>query len=371
MQTAESRAFVPHPLPPHPALRFDDALREQLAEAETALARLDVLTALLPDVSLFVYAYIRKEALTSSQIEGTQSSYSNLLLYESDLAPGVPLEDVREVSDYVAALELGLERLRSGNAWSPRLLGELHRLLLHRGRSSGKSPGQLRKNLVWIGGPTPAKARFVPPPAREVGRCVRELAQFLEAKSETSTLVRAALAHVQFETIHPYRDGNGRLGRMLITLLLTAEGVLSAPLLYLSLFFKDRRREYYDRLQAVRLEGDWEGWLRFFLEGVIETAGEATLTTRRTLALFDRDRRRIAEHGTATMLRTFEVLQRHPLRGVRDVQRELELTFPTAAATLTGLEKLGIVKELTGQKRNRLYAYREYVELLNEGTEPL
>lgn len=365
------RAFVPLALPPRPALRLDAALRERLAEAETAIARLDALTALLPDISLFVYAYVRKEALTSSQIEGTQSSYSSLLRYESDLAPGVPLEDVREVSDYVAALELGLERLRAGASWTPRLVCELHRVLLHRGRSSGKSPGQFRKSLVWIGGPTPAKARFVPPPASVVSRCVRELNHFLGSRDRTSTLIRAALAHVQFETIHPFRDGNGRLGRMLIPLLLSSEGVLSAPLLYLSLFFKERRREYYDRLQAVRLEGDWEGWLRFFLEGVSDTAGEATLTARRTLALFERDRRRIGESGTATMLRVFEVLQRHPLRGVRDVQRELALTFPTAALALARLEKLGVVSELTGQKRNRLYAYREYVELLNEGTEPL
>jgi Fic family protein len=364
------RAFVPAPLPPHPELRLDRALSERLAEAETALARLDVLTALLPDVSLFVYAYIRKEALTSSQIEGTQSSYSNLLLYESDLAPGVPLEDVREVSDYVASLEVGLDRLRSKPVWSPALVCELHRVLMRRGRSAAKSPGHLRRSLVWIGGPSPQKARFVPPPADEVPHCVRELTAWLGSR-EGSPLIRAALAHVQFETIHPFRDGNGRLGRMLITLLLCTDGLLSAPLLYLSLFFKDRRREYYDLLQAVRLEGDWEGWLRFFLEGVIETAGEATLMTRRTLALFDRDRRRIAEGGTTNMLRVFEALQRHPLRAVRDIERELTLTFPTAAAALAGLEQMGIVHELTGQKRNRLYAYRAYVELLNEGTEPL
>ncbi len=366
-------AFVPFALPPRPPLALDAADRRLLEDAQSALARLDGLTALLPDVSLFIYAYVRKEALTSSQIEGTQSSFTNLLLYESDLAPGVPLEDVREVSDYVAALELGLKQLSAGKCWSTRLLCELHRVLLRGGRGKRKSPGKLRTIPVWIGGARAATARFVPPPAARVPGCVRALSGFLEASDSTPTLLRAALAHVQFETIHPFRDGNGRLGRLLVPLMLCAEGALDAPLLYLSQFFKGRRREYYDHLQAVRTEGDWEGWVRFFLEGVHQTAGEATAMAKRALTLFDADRRRIGAvaSGSPVMLRIFEVMQHLPIRAVRDLERALDITYPTAALALGRLEQLGVVEELTGFKRNRLYAYAAWVRLLNEGTEPL
>src|SRR5689334_10609549 len=271
------QAFVPTPLPPDPPLKLTADDHDRIERANRALGKLDGMTSLLPDTSLFIYAYVRKEALVSSQIEGTQSSFSDLLLYESDQAPGVPMEDVREVSDYVAALDHGLKRLRGGFPLSLRLLREIHGVLLRSGRGSNKTPGEFRRSQVWIGGSRPGNARFVPPPTDKLIECMSALEKFLHgAPVQTPTLLKAALAHVQFETIHPFLDGNGRVGRLLITFLLCAEGALSEPLLYLSLFFKTHRERYYELLQTVRQEGDWETWLNFFLEGVVATAEEAT-----------------------------------------------------------------------------------------------
>src|SRR5262245_9639116 len=291
-------AFVPSPLPPKPAPALTAKDHDLLERANRALGRLDGLTAMLPDTGLFIYAYLRKEALMSSQIEGTQSSFADLLLYESDQVPGVPLEDVREVSDYVAAVDHGLKRLRADFPLSLCLLREIHGVLLRSGRGSHKTPGEFRRSQVWIGGSRPGKARFVPPPVDRVMECMGALEKFLHGDPvETPTLVKAGLAHVQFETIHPFLDGNGRLGRLLITMLLCAERALAEPILYLSLHFKFHRQEYYELLQRVRTHGDWEGWLRFFLNGVIETADEALTTTRRILALFAKDRRQLEALG--------------------------------------------------------------------------
>jgi Fic family protein len=331
------------------------------------------MTSLLPDTSLFIYAYVRKEALVSSQIEGTQSSFSDLLLYESDQAPGVPMEDVRGVSDYVAALDHGLKRLRGGFPLSLRLLREIHGVLLRSGRGSDKTPGEFRRSQVWIGGSRPGNARFVPPPTDTVVECMGALEKFLHGYPvETPTLLKAALAHVQFETIHPFLDGNGRLGRLLITFLL-AEGALSEPILYLSLHFKSRRQEYYDHLQRVRTHGDWEGWVRFFMEGVVSTSEEAVSTTRRILALFQKDRRSLETLGraAASAFGVHEYLQKKPITSVREMEKDLGLTYPTVAGALDRMKKLHIVKELTGFKRNRIFAYAPYVALLSEGTEPI
>src|SRR5882757_4997462 len=368
------KAFVPTPLPPEPALKLTIADQALVEKANRALGKLDGMTSLLPNTGLFIYVYIRKEALVSSQIEGTQSSFSDLLLYESEQAPGVPLEDVREVSDYVAALSHGIERLRGGFPLSLRLLREIHSVLLRSGRGSNKTPGEFRQSQVWIGGSRPGKARFVPPPTDRVVECMGALEKFLHGDPiETPTLLKAALAHVQFETIHPFLDGNGRLGRLLITFLLCAEGALSEPILYLSLHFKSHRQEYYDRLQRVRTHGDWEGWLRFFLKGVISTSEEAVTTTRRILALFEKDRRQIERLGraAASAFRVHEYLQKKPITGIREMEKNLALTYPTVAGALDRMKKQHIVKELTGFKRNRVFAYTPYVELLNEGTEPI
>jgi len=367
-------AFVPAPLPPEPPIQLTAKDHDLLERANRALGRLDGLTAMLPDTSLFIYAYVRKEALVSSQIEGTQSSFADLLLYESDQVPGVPLEDVREVSDYVAAIDHGLKRLRGDFPLSLRLVREIHAVLLRSGRGSNKTPGEFRRSQVWIGGSRPGNARFVPPPTDRVVECMGALEKFLHGDPvQTPTLLKAALAHVQFETIHPFLDGNGRLGRLLVTLLLCAEGALSEPILYLSLYFKLHRQGYYDHLQRVRTHGDWEGWLRFFLNGVVDTAEEALTTTRRTLALFDKNRRQLEGLGraAASAFRAHEYLKRKPITGIREMAKDLGLTYPTVASTLDRMKKLRIVKELTGYKRNRVFAYAPYVEMLSEGTEPI
>lgn len=266
------RAFVPQPLPPTPPIDIGPALRDQLDAALLALGRLDSVTTLLPDTRLLRYTYVRKEAVLSSQIEGTQSSLSDLLLYEVADAPGAPLDDVVEVSNYVAALEHGLGRVREGFPLSGRLMREIHGVLLQRGRGAEKAPGEFRRSQNWIGGTRPGTAAFVPPPPEQVGECVGRLERWLHDEPErTPTLLKAAMSHVQFETIHPFLDGNGRVGRLLVTLLLCVEGVLSEPLLYLSLYLKQHRAEYYALLDRVRVEEAWEAWLGFFADGVRET----------------------------------------------------------------------------------------------------
>ncbi|HET7607782.1 MAG TPA: Fic family protein, partial [Gammaproteobacteria bacterium] len=278
------RAFVPAALPPSPPLDVGGGLQQQIESAVLALGRLDGVSTLLPDRELFLYAYVRKEAVLSSQIEGTESSLSDLLLFELDEAPGVPLDDVVEVSNYVAALNHGLVRLREGLPLSNRLIREVHEVLLSRGRGSNKSPGEFRRSQNWIGGRRPSDATFVPPPHTAVADCMSALERFLHSDGDgLPILLRAGLAHVQFETIHPFLDGNGRVGRLLITLLLCNAGVLREPLLYLSLYFKRNRARYYELLQMVREEGDWEAWLRFFLDGVEEVA-DGSVTTAERLA---------------------------------------------------------------------------------------
>lgn len=368
------RAFIPAALPPAPPLTFTNVDHALVEQANRVLGQLDGMTSLLPNTALFIYAYVRKEALVSSQIEGTQSSFSDLLLFESDQIPGVPLSDVREVSDYVAALDHGLARLRSGAPLTLQLLREIHSILMRTGRGKSMGPGEFRDSQVWIGGSRPAIARFVPPPADHVLACMTALERFVHGDPvPTPPLLKAALVHVQFETIHPFLDGNGRLGRLLITLLLCAEGALSEPILYLSLYFKHHRQDYYDHLQRVRTEGDWEAWIRFFLHGVITTADEAIALTRRILALFDRDRRALEAlgRGASSALRVHEYMQKRPIAGVRKLEKDLGLTYPTIATALERMVEAGIVKELTGFKRNRAFAYGPYVDLLSEGTEPI
>jgi Fic family protein len=369
------KAFVPNPLPPEPPIELTDRDHDLVEKANRALGRLDGVTTLLPDVSLFLYFYVRKEAVLSSQIEGTQSSFSDLLLHEEDLAPGVPLDDVQEVSNYVAAMNHGLKRLRKDDfPLSLRLIREMHKVLLAKGRGSDKTPGKLRRSQNWLGGTRPGNARFVPPPPDRVTECLGNLERFLHDQPQrTPVLIKAALAHVQFETIHPFLDGNGRLGRLLITLILCAEGALAQPLLYLSLFFKQHRQEYYDRLDAVRLKGDWLGWLRFFLEGVEQTAQQAADTAGRILNLFDADRAKIENIGrkAGSVHRVLDLLRRHPITTIPNATRQLNLTAPTVRSAVESLETLGIVREITGKQRDRIYIYDSYVKILDEGTQPL
>jgi Fic family protein len=366
-------AFVPPPLPPVPPIRMEGLL-SLLEEANRAVGRLDGMTSILPDPPLFIYMYVRKEALLSSQIEGTQSSLSDLLLYENEEVPGVPLDDVQEVSNYVAAMTHGLERLRGDFPLSLRLIREIHHVLLSRGRGSDKEPGEFRRSQNWVGGTRPGNALYVPPPPNLVMECMGNLETFLHTKTpDIPLLVKAALVHLQFESIHPFLDGNGRLGRLLITFLLCAEGALHEPSLYLSLYFKTHRRQYYDLLQQVREEGAWETWLDFFLTGVKETSEQATATARRILALFAEDRSRIETLGrkTPSAMRLHQLLQTRPITSIPAAARRLGVTQPTISKSIEELVGLGIVREVTGRQRDRVYAYDRYITILNEGTEPL
>ena len=346
-----------------------------MEKANRALGRLDGVTTLLPDASLFIYFYVRKEALLSSQIEGTQSSFSDLLLYESEQSPRVPLEDVQEVSNYVAAMNHGLRRIRQDNfPLSLRLIREVHKVLLAKGRGSERNPGEFRRSQNWIGGSRPGKAYFVPPPPEHVMDCMGNLEMFIHDKPRhTPVLIKAALTHMQFETIHPFLDGNGRVGRLLITLLLCSEGVLQEPLLYLSLYFKQNRQEYYDRLQRVRTDGDWIAWLRFFLTGVQVTAQQAAETSQIILRRFEEDSQKIEGlgRGAASARRLYHFLKKQPIISVPLAVKELKLTAPTVRSALEHLERMGIVRETTGKKRDRIYLYAPYVKILDEGTEPL
>jgi len=368
------QAFVPNPLPPDPPLQLDEDLQEVMHNAVLSLGRLDGLASHFIETPLFLYMYIRKEAVLSSQIEGTQSSLSDLLLFETKELPGVPLDDVLEVSNYVAAMDHGLRQLEKGMPLSLRLLREIHEMLLARGRGSDKEPGEFRRSQNWVGGTRPGNAKFVPPPPEMVLECLGALEKFLHNDPvKTPLLIKAAMAHVQFETIHPFLDGNGRLGRLLITFLLCAEGALSKPMLYLSLYFKSHREEYYDLLQRVRTEGDWEAWLRFFFTGVRETANQAIQTSSKLLKLFEEDRQRIQKIGKAagSALRVHHHLQRHPITSIGEAAKGLTLTVPTVTTAVMRLKTLGIVHEMTGKSRNRIFAYQPYIKIISEGTEPL
>lgn len=368
----EVHAYVPCPLPPVPPLDLSRILK-LIETANRELGRLDGVATVLPSTSLFVGMYVSKEALLSSQIEGTQSTLSDLLLFENNEIPLVPIDDVREVSNYVVAIEHGLARIKGGFPLSLRLIKEMHEKLLASGRGGSLQPGEFRTSQNWIGGTRPGNALFVPPPPDRLMDCLGELENFLHQRDVYPVLIRAALAHVQFETIHPFLDGNGRLGRLLITLMLIEEGALTQPTLYLSLYLKTHRTRYYNLLQAVRETGDWEAWLAFFLEGVALTSRQGFETAQRLLKLFDDDEKLIAGLGRAatTAFRVQAELKRHPVLSVPRAANRLAISQPTLQAALAHLERLGIVREITGRQRGRAYAYSRYLAILDEGTEPL
>lgn len=361
-------AFVPAPLPPQPPLEWSAALRSRFDGALLALGRLDAVAALLPNAELLLYSFVRKEAVLSSQIEGTQSSLADLLLFEIDEQPGVPIDDTREVSRCVAALAHGVQRLREGFPLSLRLLREMHAVLLDHPRGAGKAPGEFRRSQVWIGGTRPGNAVFVPPPADALGDCLHAFERFLHDLPEaTPALVKAGLAHVQFETIHPFLDGNGRIGRLLIVLQLVADGLLREPLLYPSLFFKAHRPLYYELLNEVRVSGDWERWLDFFAEGVEASATQAVHTAQALLALVSHDRDRVATLGRAAAsgLALHTALERQPVTTAAALAKTTGLSIATVNKTLVLMEGLGLVSELTERRRGRIFAYREYIALIN------
>lgn len=362
------RAFIPAALPPDPAVHFDEGINARLSEADLALGRLDGVIGILPNPDLFVAMYVRQEAVLSSQIEGTQASLTDVLQYEvaeeGEPGPG----DVAEVVNYVAALRHGLARLDE-LPLSLRLIREIHDRLLDDVRGQERQPGEFRKSQNWIGpgGCTLKTATFVPPPPHEMREALSDLEEFLHDES-LPALVHAALAHAQFETIHPFLDGNGRVGRLLITFLLCHRKVLSRPLLYLSHYLKRHRQEYYDRLQAVRMDGRWEEWLTFFLRGVAEVATEANETARKILALREEHREKLGAEGKAALnlLRALDVLFEHPVITVRAMERWLDVTFATANKVVTRLQELEIVEETTGYQRNRRFKYAPYLVLFEE-----
>ena len=360
------KAFIPDSLPPSPALVIAGDLQKKLDEASYLLGKLDGAANLLPDVGIFLYMFIRKEAVLSSQIEGTQSSLSDLLLFELKEKPGVPVDDVQEVSNYVAAMTYGLKRLEEGFPLSLRLLREIHAELLAKGRGSSKNPGEFRHSQNWIGGTRPGNAFFVPPPPEEAVKCMGDLEKFLHDEN-IPLLVKAALSHVQFETIHPFLDGNGRVGRLLITLLLCDGGMLKQPLLYLSYYFKSHRQYYYDLLNGVRENGDWERWLDFFLDAVIETSRESHEIILSLHSQIQIDREKIATLGRAapSALAVHQAMLRHPISDIAKLKELTGLTNATIGSALNRLLDFGLIEETTGNKRNRLFCYNQYLTTMH------
>ena len=366
------RAFVPADLPPQPAIEWSHGLQDLLEIANRGVGRLDGASLVLPNHELFLYSHIRKEAVLSSQIEGTQSSLSDLLLFEDADAPGLPVDDVKEVSNYVAAMEHGLGRLKGGFPLNLRLIREIHAVLVTGSRGADKTPGEFRRSQNWVGGTRPGDAVFVPPNVPDLMPALDNLEKFLhDHTSRTPVLVKAALAHAQFETIHPFLDGNGRVGRLLITFLLCAEGALREPLLYLSLYLKQNRAAYYDSLQRVRTEGDWEQWLEFFLKGVVSVSESGVKTMKRLLELVEEDRRRIeAAFGARkalTVLRLHDVFKHRVATSIPAATKMTGLTPPTVASAIEALEKLGIVRQVTARQRNRQFLYSAYLAALEDG----
>jgi Fic family protein len=369
-QVGGYRAFIPSPLPPDPPLKIDDELLNVLSKADQALGRLDASADMLPNPDLFVSMYVRKEAVLSSQIEGTQASLTDVLEYEvSQIRKGVS-PDIDEVVNYIKAMNYGLERLKA-LPLSNRLTREIHRQLLSGVRGEEKSPGEFRKSQNWIGGRNPTEALYVPPPPYEMEQALGDLEKYIHSDSPMPVLMKTGFIHSQFETIHPFLDGNGRMGRLLITFFLCQQGVLKRPLLYLSAYFKQHRDEYYNRLQAVRDTGDWEQWLKFFLTAIWRVSQEASATAQQILALRENHRQMIQEltPGSSKGLELLDELYLHPYTTVDMTATDLKVSYPTANTLIGELVFLGILTEITGRQRNRVFVYEQYLDLLKKGTE--
>ena len=362
-------SYIPSNLPPQPPIEMDE-IYPLLDKANTALGRLDGISMILPDPSLFLYMYVRKEAVLSSQIEGTQSSLSDLLLFENNQQLHNNLfDDVTEVSSYVAAMNYSVDRLKK-LPLSLRLIKEAHEKLMNNSRGNNKNPGEFRTSQNWIGGSRPGNAIFVPPPAEKLMECLDNFEKFLhDEKTKMPILIRAAIAHVQFETIHPFLDGNGRIGRLLITLMLCNDGILKEPSLYLSLYFKANRQEYYNHLQNIRETGDFESWIKFFLIGVEKTSNDAVKTAKDIINLFTEDSKIIekSDKCTPAILAIYKYLQKSPITNTSKIKEECEISLPTIIRNMESLEYLGIVEEVTKKERHKIFIYRKYLELLNDG----
>lgn len=369
------KAFIPRALPPaDPAFRMNETLTALVSAAEQALKRLELAGEMVPSLDWFIYAYVRKEAVTSSQIEGTQATLMDLLSFEAEESSQAnDNPDIEEVCNYLDAIKYARAELHKprGLPLSMRLLNETHKHLMTGVRGDNKQPGEIRRSQNWIGGTRPGNASFVPPPPDKLAKLLSDFEKHIHAESKLPHLVRIGMLHVQFESIHPYLDGNGRIGRLLITLLLEHWNLLKEPLLYLSLYFKRTRNEYYRQLGNVRLDGSWENWTQYFLEGVCQIADEAVLLAKNLFALVNQDRGKVLQAKDATILtmKLFETLPTHPIITMPHVVKVLETTKPTAIKIIATLESLNILKETSGKKRDRTYSYHQYLEKLRAGTE--
>lgn len=365
------KAYIPPQLPLNPPISMDK-LAAKLEKATSAISSLKSLSPQIPNTSLFVYMYIRKEALLSSQIEGTQSSFSDLVLFESKQKPNIAIDDIEEVSNYVKAINHATSRLNENFPLSLRLLKETHAILLSSGRGVNFKPGEFRSSQNWIGGTRPGNAFYVPPPVTKLNDCLSNFELFLHDQT-LPILIKAAIAHVQFESIHPFLDGNGRLGRLLITLVLMNDELLTSPILYLSLYLKQNRKVYYDLLQEVRIQGRWDVWFEFFLDGILSTCDQAIKTTKEIDILFKQHTDKINQLGRArfSCLEVLEAAKKLPQFSIAIMAKQLGTSIPTARSSINHLVNLGILKEITLQKRNKQYVYSQYLSLLEEGTEPL
>ena len=364
-QPAGYKAFVPSPLPPDPHITWDDELQNLLSRADIALGRLDGIATILPNPDLFVATYVRKEAVLSSQIEGTRATLIDILDYETT---GEMVKDVDEVVNYVWAMNNGLERLRS-LPLSLRLMREIHEELLKGVRGEHRTPGEFRTTQNWVGPPgsTISNAMFVPPPPHEMMAALGELEKFIHEQDNLPVLIKNALIHAQFETIHPFLDGNGRIGRLLITFILVHDHILERPLLYLSYYFKRNRGEYYERLNNIRNKGDWEGWLKFFLKGVYEVSREAVETAKEIVGLQERDRSRLANSPNG--LKLMDHLFMNPLVTIKEIRRVTGVSNATAGRLAKQMIELGVLSEITGYARNQKFLYKDYFSVLREGVD--
>lgn len=358
-------AYIPNKLPPKPEIDIQ-SVSSLLEKANQAIGALNGVISTVPDSAIINYMYVRKEALLSSQIEGTQSTLDDLLKYESNQTQGIPVEDASEVSSYVAALNYGINKINEGFPLALRLIREIHAILLTNSRGNTKLPGEFRSSQNWIGGTRPGNARFVPCPPDKLLDILSELEKFINIDDNIPTLVKAALIHVQFETIHPFLDGNGRLGRLLITFFLCVKGLLKSPFLYLSLFFKKNRSLYYEYLNNVRYHGDWESWIKFFLEGIIETSNDARETIVQIQKLFSEDEKKLETLGKAKVSAktVFAQFEQKPILTVAEIENKIKLSRPTIISSINRLIDLGIISNTSEKKWGQTYAYSQYIDLL-------
>lgn len=371
----EVLAFVPHSLPPKdPALNLSDKILELIKVGEESLAKLNLASEMVPSIDWFIYAYVRKEAVTSSQIEGTQATLVDLFSFEAEESlREIDNPDIEEVCNYLEAIQYARKELNKpkGLPISTRLLNQIHKRLMNGVRGSSKTPGSIRKSQNWIGGSRPSLAQFVQAPPNVLDKVLSDLEKFIHSNNNLNPLIKIGLLHVQFETIHPYLDGNGRIGRLLITLLMEHWGFLKEPLLYLSLYFKRNRKDYYYLLDKVRTDGDWESWIEFFIQGVIEISQEATNLAKDLFILINEDRKRLLKSKQVSLLviQLFEILPAHPVITMPQVVEWLQTTKPTAIKVIEVLEKEKILTEMSGRKRDRHFGYHHYLEKLKSGTE--